>query len=262
MLKKLFFLCLVSSLQAVPIQHHPLNQDAVQKLADLLGIPEGSDIVQQTQSRWLRHPHQERWEMTELEEEQKALVLTWAQHEGFYDAWTPNETHYDQAIILGATTYRMQSRLGELKRIWQSGVRFDEILFLTGDRPLDPIETFTDSCQTETEAAYLIFQITDLPKEMRELPFRIISVPMSNIGRPNTKDTILAYAEEMDSPKKALFISDAPFCGYQFAVINAYLPDAFLFDVAGKKADPSVHPAAAAITLDAIARWLYQEKQL
>ena len=60
-------------------------------------------------------------------------------------------------------------------------------------------------------------------------------------------------------PCKALFVSDQPFCGYQFAVIKATLPQTFLFDVVGEGVDPTIHPLAAAITLDSIARWIYQE---
>lgn len=57
-----------------------------------------------------------------------------------------------------------------------------------------------------------------------------------------------------------LFISDHPFYGYQFAIIKSCLPDEFLFDVAGEGVNPHAHPLAATITLDTIARWIYQEK--
>jgi hypothetical protein len=66
----------------------------------------------------------------------------------------------------------------------------------------------------------------------------------SFIKRPNTEDTIL---------------SDQPFCGDQFAAIKATLSEEYKFDVLGEGVDPMSHLSAAAITLDSIARWIYQE---
>jgi hypothetical protein len=79
------------------------------------------------------------------------------------------------------------------------------------------------------------------------------------VKRPNTEDTIVAWVKMEPEPCKALFVSDQPFCGYQFAVIKSSLPTAFLFDLVGEGVDPTGHPLAAAITLDSIARWIYQE---
>ena len=79
-------------------------------------------------------------------------------------------------------------------------------------------------------------------------------------SRPNTQDTIIAWLKVSPQPCKALFVSDQPFCGYQFAVVKGSLPDAFQFDLVGAGADPTSHPAAAAITLDSIARWIFQDQ--
>lgn len=81
----------------------------------------------------------------------------------------------------------------------------------------------------------------------------------TSLKRPNTEDTIIAWLKEIPHPCKALFVSDQPFCGYQFALIKTYLPEAFQFDLVGQGVDSTSHPLAAAITLDSIARWLYQE---
>jgi hypothetical protein len=158
----------------------------------------------------------------------------------------------------------MQIRLNYLKQLWNEGTRFHEIVWLTGDRPLDKrVDGLTDVCSNESEAARILWQEADLPEEMRLLPVVFIAVPMKVEGssqkRPNTEDTIVAWLKVSPEPCKALFVSDQPFCGYQFAVIKANLPNTFLFDLVGQGVDPSSHPAAAAITLDSIARWIYQE---
>jgi hypothetical protein len=198
--------------------------------------------------------------MRELPPLQREALLEWAQTYGLFDAWKPTQTSYDKALLLGATTGVMQPRLNYLIHLWEQGHRFSEILFLTGDRPLDPaIDAPLGT--NESDAARLIWENTPLPDALHALPIHFIAVPMKATERPNTADTLIAWLGTNPPPCSALFISSQPFCGYQSAIINACLPDTIAFDTVGPAANPSSHPAAAAITLDAIARWLWQEEQ-
>lgn len=260
----LLAICCYNLLFAVPIQDHKIDRAALLELTSKLNIPADGNLIEETQKRWLRKPGQERWEIGELSKDQRSFVLNWASDQGFFDSWQPREQSYDKVLILGATTSRMQTRLGFARQLWDQGVRFQEIVWLTGDRPLDNrVDGLTDRCQNESEAAHILWEEADLPEEMRSLPVVFVAVPMKQEGyllkRPNTEDTLIAWLEQSPTPCKALFISDQPFCGYQFAVIKANLPDDYTFDVVGEGADPMSHPSAAAITLDSIARWLYQE---
>jgi len=166
--------------------------------------------------------------------------------------------------MVGATTSRMQMRLDYLKQLWNEGIRFSEVVWLTGERPLDPkADGLLDRCSNESEASHILWEEADLPEEMRHLPVVFIAVPMKMEGallkRPTTADTIIAWVENFPGVCSALFVSDQPFCGYQFSVVKGSLPETVQFDLVGQGADPRSHPAAAAITLDAIARWIYQD---
>ncbi|MGB7977828.1 MAG: hypothetical protein WCF19_01550 [Chlamydiales bacterium] len=265
-MKKWLFLCicLCSLTFALPIQDRKIDPMALSQLAFALDIPQDADLVVETQKHWLRKPYQERWDIAELSSDQRLFVLKWATEQGLFAPWKPVSETYDKALILGATTSRMQMRLDYLEQLWNEGTRFNEIVWLTGDRPLDPrVDELTDRCRNESEAAHILWEETDLPEEMRSLPVVFVAVPMkmegSSLKRPNTEDTIIAWMKLYPEPCKALFVSDQPFCGYQFAIIKATLPNAFLFDLVGQGVDPTAHPAAAAITLDSIARWIYQE---
>lgn len=249
---------------ASPMQDHQLDPAALSQLGLALNIPQETDFIAETQKQWLRQPGQERWDLTELSPEQKQFVLSWAKEQGLFAPWKPTCKQYDKALILGATTPRMQMRLNHLKQLWIEGVRFNAVVWLTGERPLDQrVDNLTGRCRNESEAAHLLWEETQLPDEMRNLPVTFIAEPMHIKGpalkRPNTEDTILAWLKTNPQPCSALFISDQPFCGYQFAVIKKCLPLSFQFDVAGQGADPTSLPATAAITLDSIARWIYQE---
>jgi hypothetical protein len=157
----------------------------------------------------------------------------------------------------------MTKRLNHLKQLWNKDVRFREIVWLTGERPLDPrVDQLTDRCSTESAAAHIIWEEADLPEEMRALPVLFVEVPMKPFcKRPNTADTLVAWLEIEPEPCRALFVASQPFCGYQFAIAKTVLPEAFLFDLAGEGAEPTSHPASAAITLDCVARWIYQDAQ-
>lgn len=258
----LFTVFLVSLGFASPIQDHKIDSNALSQLVSALGISKDADIITETQKHWLRKTGQERWELNELSPEQRLYVLDWAENQGLFAPWKPAYEHYDKALILGATTSRMQMRLDYLTELWAQGTRFDEIVWLTGERPLDKrVDGLTDRCQNESEAAKILWEETDLPQEMRNLPLVFIAVPMKTEGtslkRPNTEDTIMAWLAKTPHPCRTLFVSDQPFCGYQFAVIKTCLPEAFQFDLVGQGVDSTSHPAA--ITLDSIARWLYQD---
>lgn len=261
----LLFSVVICSLSfASPIRDHKIDPAALSKLTSALAIPQDADLIAETQKQWLRKPGQERWELAELSQEQRDFVLRWAKEQGIFSAWTPAYKTYDKALILGATTSRMQMRLDYLKELWRKGTRFKEIVWLTGDRPLDKrVDGLIERCHNESEAAHILWEETDLPKEMRSLPVTYIAVPMKTEGttlkRPNTEDTIIAWLAHSPQPCTALFVSDQPFCGYQFAVVKSCLPESFQFDLVGQGADSINHPAAAAITLDSIARWIYQE---
>lgn len=260
----LFIFCLCSLGFGSPIQDRKIDPNALAELALGLNISKNADIIEETQRHWLRIPGRERWEIAELSPHQRSFVLNWATEQGIFAPWKPCYKTYDKALILGAATSQMQLRLDYLKQLWEDGVRFDEVVWLTGDRPLDiRVDGLTDRCSNESEAARILWEETDLPEEMRALSVVFIAVPMkiegTSLKRPNTKDTIVAWLNTTPQACSALFISNQPFCGYQFAVIKASLPNMFLFDLAGQGADPTKHPAAAAITLDSIARWIYQE---
>ena len=253
---------------ALPIQERQIDPVALSQLTSALGIPEDADLISATQQRWLRHVGQERWEMAELSPSQRAFVLQWAEDQALFAPWTPFYKTYDKALILGATTSHMQKRLDYLRQLWEAGVHFNEIVWLTGDRPLDSrVDGLTPRCKNESEAAHIIWEEANLPEGMRALTVTFVAVPMmkgegSSSKRPNTEDTLVAWLQTAPQPCTALFVSDQPFCGYQFAVIKATLPDAFAFDVVGPGATSTKHPAAAAIILDSIARWIYQDPTL
>lgn len=255
MKKPLYFLLFLGHLVGKPILDHKIDPEALQELASFFKIPKHANLIEETQKTWLRKPGCERWEMEELSSDQKDFVLKWASKAGFFSPWKGVETTYDKALILGATTNRMKRRLEFLKELWNDGVRFDEIVWLTGKRPLDSrIEDFADRCSDESQAARLIWEETSFPGE---LTVTFIEVPMKDGGkRPDTRDTILAWLEKFSIPCKCVFVSDQPFCGYQFGAIKACMPEEFLFDVVGNGETPQNH-GAAAITLDSIARWIY-----
>jgi hypothetical protein len=269
MRKNALFLFLLScvALCATPLQDYSFSEQELRKLASALGFPPDADLNAQMQKHCLRKPDQERWEMAELSEDKYAFVLNWAQGQGIWKERLPVQSHYNKALILGATTSRMEKRLHCLCDAWNRGVRFDEVVWLTGRRPLDPrVDAPLPDCSDESEAARSIWAHASLPDAMRSLPVVFVEVPMQKENgiqkRPNTKDTLDAWmSQHSPKPCSALFVSDQPFCGYQWAIIKTTLPDTIDFDVIGAGADPTSHPAAAAVTLDSVARQIYAERQ-
>jgi hypothetical protein len=248
---------------AAPIVERKIDQRAVLQLAEQLGISSEENLLEQTQKQWLRKPGTERWDMSEFPPEKRDIVLNWAKKEGIYDAWNPSRKIYDKAIILGATAEWMQRRFDYFIDLWKQGIRVKEIVWLTGERPLIPgIDGLADRCANESEVARVFWKEADLPDDMRNVSVQFFDLPMEGSKRPTTADTIIVWAKENPEPCSVLVISDQPFCGYQYAVTETYLPDQIDFELVGKSCDLLSHPLAAPVTLDSLARWIYQENQV
>ncbi len=197
-LLSLIVLCVSSLVFAGPLQDHSLNKRAVEELAEHLGLDPRADLVAQTQENWLRGSLKERWEMQELSLEQREAVLYWAETQGLYSEWEPKSQGYDKALILGATTGCMQKRLDYLIQLWNRGVRFSEVVWLTGERPLNLVaDRALEGCQTESDAAYFLWKSSEMPDEMRQWTALFIAVPkkreVENCKRHNTEDTLVAW---------------------------------------------------------------------
>jgi hypothetical protein len=260
MKKILAILTLFTCAFATPLVERKVDLEAVKSLSSELGISPEGDWVEEIQKQWLRKPNQERWELAERSEREQSIVFNWIERYRFFDEWLPSESHYDKAFIFGATTFSMQKRLEHLLTLWQRGVRFDEVIWLTGERPLDEkADHYLEFCKTESEAAKLLWDLAELPLELRELPVVFVQVPMkkegANLQRPNTYDTLAAWlALESTNGQEprctALFITTQPYCQYQFEMTRKALPESVLFDVAS----PSMKTLKASVILDTLAR--------
>ena len=257
--------CAVSVTQlifAAPIVERKIDQQALRQLAQQLGISPDQNLLEQTQHQWLRKPGTERWDMREFAPEKRDAVLNWGKKNGIYAEWSPSRKEYDKALILGATAEWMQRRFDYLIDLWKQGVRFKEIVWLTGERPLIPgIDGLADRCANESEVARVFWKEANLPDGMRDVAVQFFDLPMDGAKRPTTADTVILWAKENPGPCSILVVSDQPFCGYQYAVLETYLPEQIDFELVGKECDQLSHPLAAPVTLDSLARWIYQENQ-
>jgi hypothetical protein len=248
-------------------------------LLELFKVPHDgtlNTIVQLTQSgphKWLREATKERWEIEELDfagDQQKLVTLL--ERLGFINGIAASQKTYKYALVLGALASTMYSRLHYLVKEWERGVRFDTIIFLVGERPLNPDlenrELFGNPKimpSTETEAAQLIWQQaqTEIPEQLATLPVLFISAPMKRsadgtLKRPTTDDTIKEWLALNPEPGKTVWISGQPYIGYQESVIKSLVPPTFEIEVIGSAAKS---PQKIAIYLDSAARLLYQENK-
>jgi hypothetical protein len=244
---------------------HPTQ--SLLKILNALDVPNNGtldDIVRATQKHWIQSG-KERWEFEEVAIKDPQNILGLLKETGCIDEIQTKENSYDYALLLGATAPRVETRLNFLIKEWNRGVRFKRLIFLTGQRMLDPkIETFPDHIKTETDMISFLYRQKDLPEGMRKIPLEIIDAPAHKLEngkmrRPNTKDTLVEWLKQNPAPGKCLFISNQPYVGYQDAVCRLELPDDFIIETIGPEADPS---CTFAQYLDNLARWLFQLRLL
>lgn len=269
---------------------HPLLEKEhptppLKKLFNLTNLPEANnlnDIVSLTQAAWIRKPGLERWHLENSPEDVKKM------HEftecfkalGLFDETPLTKKHYDYAIVLGATLSRVRTRLAHLIELHNKGITFDEVIFLGGQRPLDPavgetIENLKSIPQnvplkqkdnwqmpqaepkTESDMMRLVYEQTELPFSSS---VKLIDTPMQHnqdgsLRRPNTGDTFASWLNTKPTPGNCLVVSNQPYVGYQAAVARTYLPVSFSIETTGHAKYNDIN---VPVLLDTVARWLYQ----
>lgn len=237
------------------------------ELTDIEHDKTREDIIRKTQERWLQK-EKERWEFEERFTGRRKEIFPWLRSFGVIDRISSSSQHFDYAAIHGGLFSRVYSRLLFLIDEWNKGVRFDTLVFLTGDRDLvidrESIEIFKSFFpdkkipfipKIESEMVEMIYHLTDLPKEMRDLKVQFIHAPKINGKRPNTGHTVQKWLQMKPEAGSVLFISNQPYVHYQHAIAKTYMPLSFTFITVGDAAQN----IPLSIHLDNLAKWLYQE---
>ncbi|MDP3787802.1 MAG: hypothetical protein Q8Q60_00620 [Candidatus Chromulinivorax sp.] len=245
---------------------------ALLELLSLTGIEhDGSlaSIVQATQATWIRKPGTERWDINEEDRGNKELIHRQLMKMNLIDTVTPSKKKYDYALWMGAAYPRMQTRFAYLVKLWEKGVRFDQIVLLSGARPLTDGEQSalvhdfnlgSKASITEADAMKLVYENTAMPDEMRKIPLVVIDVPMQiaqngTLARPTTGDTVNAWMALQPQPGSCLVVSNQPYVAYQNSVTKTLLPSDFVVETVGEKSDDT----NIDVKLDTVAQLLYQE---
>ena len=241
----------------------------VQWFLDYCDVPRYETLDQVNgylQEHWLQL-NKERWELQPHQELDGQQLLPFLQKVGCIDPITAQKNVYDYALVLGATGAIMQERLDFLWQEYQRGVRFHQVVLLTGQRDLDEsVEIFPENCATETDLLVYLFEKSPL---CGKIPCLLIDSPKIPIGegilrRPNTAKTVVDWYATRPLPGSCLAISNQPFVGYQEAVIRTFLPAEFTVEAVGPMAKISENfgePRYVAVLLDNFAKWFYAELQ-
>lgn len=235
------------------------------------------------QANWLRKPGQERWHMEPSQHQAKLKAITpHLTALGFIHEALPTQNKPTYALLLGATVFRMRTRLQYLFNLIEAhDFKPAKIVFLVGERPLDPavepeamlldpayIQTSWKLSgklpATEAEAAKFIWDQIPKPKSVAAIPVEFISTPMltknGKTVRPTTVDTVNTWLATHPKPGAIVAISNNPYVPYQNETINPVLINANWFNLGGSL--ETVGEAASetldiASLLDNVARYIY-----
>jgi hypothetical protein len=214
----------------IDAQHnlHP----ALLRLCQLTGIDTSEHmdlktIVRKTQQHWLRKPGTERYELTDRDytasQEQLLSLLASLNLIDTIEA-KQAQTPYDTVLVHGAMAYSVRSRIQFLIAEYQRGIRFKQVVLLSGDRPLHPekeIEYIKLGLKTEADMIeYLWETMPGLPESIKNAVHLIDAKGKTVQGhykRPTTRDTIHQWLDELppQAGHRCLAISNQPFVPFQ-----------------------------------------------
>lgn len=217
------------------------------------------ETAQILRSVWIQEG-KERWQYEDRYSDKKEQALPLLSEIGCFDAVHAGQLHYDYALVTGGLASRVEKRLNFLFEEWQRGVRFEALIFLTGQRDIDPIkEPLPPGVDSESQMMIRIYRAHPLSKAALDLPVSVIdtSKQIDTMRRPNRADTVNAWLKTRPQPGSCLSISSQPFVGYDEAILRGLLPPEFSFEVVGE-ADEGRFPLV--FYLDNIAKWLLNTK--
>jgi hypothetical protein len=258
MRKLIFFLLLSFSLNALSLSEKGVLKPEARELLTLFNVPKDltiEELVPYLLENWMQKG-KERWQMESRFEEKQDYALPLLIDLECVGPVSAQKKHYDYALVLGATGGHMKMRLDFLYEQWKSGVRFDQIVFLTGARDLDPkIESYPEGLKTETDLLVHLFNQHPLNGLA---PHVVIDAPMQGQQRPTTVSTVETWLMTNPKPGLCLAASTQPFVGYQEAVVRSRLPTSFEVEAIGPGVSQN-YPLS--IYLDNFAKWLKYEQE-
>jgi len=206
----------------------------------------------------------ERWQIQERYENRREELMALFDTLGFHEALHAKNSHYDYGVIFGATLQRTRSRINWLIHEWKRGVRFDEIVFLSGDRTLDTALELSELRQlwrcceiipaNEIEMITWLRRHMDIPQEMLKLPFTLINASASD-WRAHTGDTVHNWIAKSPKAGSILAVSNQPYVSYQDMSLRRRLTSTFTIETIGEAASKN---DMNSVYLDNLARLLFE----
>jgi hypothetical protein len=203
-------------------------------------------IVKKTQEKWIAVRQgvnqKERCDLIDTSKQVaiRDKIISIATRMGLFDAVKPSYKHYEYGVCLGAFLDGVRARLFELVQAWESGIHFDSLVFLTGERTLrkglgEP-DDFRELCnpalsplpfradwvnpnegevkyETETDMIRLVWEQVALPPDMEEaLKGRVffVDAPKGKAARPSTADTYRVWKELFHPPAGKILAPNYP----------------------------------------------------
>ena len=174
----------------------------------------------------------------------------------------PQHKHYDHVLLMGATEGEVNTRLEYLKQLWEQGVRFDKIVMLGSERPLNPqIEpsagkTGPSGHPVQTEMDMMEARYYDpksrFPEGMDKVRiFEVNTFNKEGGKRANTQDTVNSWLKTKPDAGEVLVVSSQPYVQYQQAAVQSVMPPEFRTEAVGAAAADDVKISVA---LDSFAR--------
>jgi len=272
------------------MKEHLLSQrEEVRELCVMTSIVHSHDacisgsILKLASQKWLRPAGKERWEFTSnmnFSLEEKDRVLNLFDSLGFIRKQQPQRSQYTYVCVLSGIVPRMDARLQYLVTLWKQGIRWEHIVFLSGDRLLDErVDHVGNSsivgAKNEAEALAMLWdgmqREEKIPRELQQIPITRITAKsivgeQGTIQRPTTQDTIHQLLQETGTVENAsyLFISSQPFVPYQLRVVRHTFKDQRnVYEVVGGEYEAAgCGEGLIGILFDSLGRSLYFEDKL
>jgi hypothetical protein len=258
------------------------------------------DIVNKTQQHWISGIQgsggKERTDFIDSAEQKKIAkpVIEWAKKMKLFDERKPLLRRYDYGVVLGTNLKAVRERIAQFVRAWEEGIRFDKLVFLSGERDLRKGEGEPESIavlcdpsksplafkkgwslnkdtpyETEYDMVLILWDQLEIPQDMADAlkgKIEFINAPRGSYPRPSTKDTFEVWMNTHPKPGTILAYG-YPLLWVQYQIVgeNVLQKKGFALDTAAyalsEEDQKQYGHAFCALILDTVAKVLFEIKQ-
>jgi len=188
--------------------------------------------------------HQKKIHSYEKNNEKVTLAFSLLQQLGFLEEISPKKRIYDYVFLFGTSIKKMQLQLNYVFDLWQNGMHFNNIIFLTSERSISH-KTYAKLLTDKIDSPMLPYNGINILKKMLSSTqfsngFNDIKTTYVVAQQPSLTQLTSLWLKQSPRPGTILALTHQPYSFYQHMILSSLIPQEFMLETAALKSHTKI----------------------